>query len=90
MTFAKPATVSESQIYWFDDAPGGGVRVPTSWKLLYKDGDQWKLVETVDAFGVARDAWNTVTFKPVTTPALRLEVVLQPAVSAGVQEWKVK
>jgi len=31
-----------------------------------------------------------VMFKPVNTTALRLEVVLQPSVSAGLQEWKVK
>jgi DUF1680 family protein len=90
MTFAKPATVSGSQIYWFDDNPGGNVRVPASWKLLYRDGDAWKPVETADQYGVAKDAWNTVTFKPVNTTALRLEVVLQPSVSAGLQEWKVK
>ena len=35
-------------------------------------------------------AYNTVRFKPVTTSALRLELVMQPNVSAGVQEWKVK
>jgi hypothetical protein len=90
MTFAKPSSVSEAEVYWFDDQPGGGVRVPASWKLLYKDGDQWKQVETSDAFGVAKDGWNKVTFKPVGTAALRLEVVLQPGASAGLQEWRVK
>jgi len=90
MTFAKPSAVSEAEIYWFDDAPGGGVRVPASWRLLYKDGEDWKPVETTDQFGVAKDGWNKATFKPVTTTALRLEVVLQPGVSAGVQEWRVR
>jgi DUF1680 family protein len=90
MAFAKPATVSEAEVYWFDDNPGGGVRVPASWKLLYRDGEAWKPIETADQFGVAKDAWNKVTFKPVNTTALRLEVVLQPGVSAGLQEWKVK
>ena len=90
MTFAKPSSVSEAEVYWFDDQPGGGVRVPASWRLVYKDGDQWKPVETSDAFGVTKDAWNKVTFKPVTTSALRLEVVLQPGASAGLQEWRVK
>ena len=66
------------------------MRVPASWKLLYKDGEQWKPVETADGFGVTKDAWNKITFKPVTTSALRLEVVMQPGVSAGLQEWKVK
>jgi DUF1680 family protein len=91
MTFAKPSTVSEAEIYWFDDeANRGGVRVPASWTLLYKDGDAWKPVETADAFATAKDAWNRVTFKPVQTTALRLEVTMKPGVSAGVQEWKVK
>jgi hypothetical protein len=90
MAFAKPATVSESQIYWFDDTGRGGVRVPQSWRLLYKDGNQWRPVEASGAFGVAKDAYNTVRFTPVTTPALRIELVMQPNSSAGIQEWKVK
>ena len=79
----------ETEVYWFDDTGRGGVRVPQSWKLLYKDGDTWKPVEGA-TFGVARDAWNTVTFKPVTTSALRIELTMQPEMSAGLQEWKVK
>jgi uncharacterized protein len=90
MTFAKPASVSEAQVYWFDDTGRGGVRVPQSWRLLYRDGETWKPVDAAGAYGVARDAWNTVTFKPVTTTALRIELAMQPDVSAGVQEWKVK
>jgi uncharacterized protein len=90
MAFAKPASVSEIEIYWFDDTGHGGVRVPKSWRLLYKAGDQWKSVETSDDYGIARDRYNTVRFKPVTTSALRLELTEQPRMSAGVQEWKVK
>ncbi len=90
MAFAKPATVSRAEVYWFDDTGRGGVRVPASWRLLYKDGDHWTLVETTQPFGVAKDAWNAVTFAPVTTTALRIELKMQPGVSAGVQEWKVK
>jgi DUF1680 family protein len=90
MTFAKPSTVSVTRIYWFDDTGRGGVRVPASWRLLYKAGDEWRPVETAGALGVARDGWNTVAFTPVTTTALRIEVVMQPRFSAGVQEWTVK
>jgi hypothetical protein len=91
MAFAKPSSVSETQIYWFDDTGHGGVRVPKSWKLLYKDASgAWQPVETSDAFGVERNKYNALRFKPVTTSALRLELVMQPNVSAGVQEWKVK
>jgi hypothetical protein len=34
--------------------------------------------------------YNRVAFAPVTTPALRLEITMQPKWSAGLQEWKVK
>ena len=64
--------------------------MPQSWRLLYRDGSAWKPVTTRDAFGNAKDRYNAVHFDPVKTTALRLEVVMQPAVSAGVQEWKVQ
>ena len=35
--FPKPSKVSSSTVYWFDDEPWGGCRVPQSWKLYYKD-----------------------------------------------------
>jgi uncharacterized protein len=90
MVFRKPSTLSETEVYWFDDTGRGGVRVPQSWRLLYKSGDAWKPVEGASAFGVERNAWNKVTFKPITTTALRIELRMQPDVSAGLQEWKVK
>ncbi|HET7217000.1 MAG TPA: glycoside hydrolase family 127 protein [Vicinamibacterales bacterium] len=90
MTFAAPTTVSESSVYWFDDTGRGAVRVPASWRLLYKDGADWKPVAATSPYGVARDAFNRVTFAPVTTSGLRIEVAMQPKFSAGLQEWKVK
>jgi hypothetical protein len=90
MAFAKPSTVSEAQLYWFDDTGRGGVRVPQSWRLLYKDGNDWKPVEASTPYGVAKDQFNVVRFARVSTSALRLELVMQPNVSAGVQKWKVK
>jgi len=88
--FEQPATISETQVYWFDDTGRGEVRVPASWRVLYKDGDQWKPVETEGPYGVEKDKYNKVSFKPVTTSGLRLEVVMQPTWSAGIQKWKVK
>jgi DUF1680 family protein len=87
---AKPAAVSQVEVYWFDDTGRGQVRVPASWRVLYKDGDTWKPVAPGGPYGVAKDAWNTVRFTPVTTSGLRLEVTMQPEWSAGVQEWKVR
>ncbi len=88
--FEKPATVSESQLYWFDDTGRGEVKVPASWRILYKDGGTWKPVESSESYGVEKDRFNKVTFKPVTTSGLRLEVTMQQNWSAGIQEWKVK
>jgi DUF1680 family protein len=90
LEFEKAATVSETSVYWFDDTGHGGVRVPASWKLLYKDGDQWKAVEAASVYGRERNQYNRVTFKPVTTTGLRLELQAQANVSMGIQEWKVK
>jgi hypothetical protein len=88
--FDKPATVSSADLYWFDDTGRGEVRVPQSWKLLYRDGNDWKPVEATASYGVEKDKYNKLTFKPVTTTALRLEVRMQPNWSAGLEEWKVQ
>jgi DUF1680 family protein len=88
--FKSVATVSQSEVYWFDDTGRGEVRVPRAWRLLYKDGNDWKPVAVEGAYETARDRFNSVRFAPVTTTGLRLEVSMQPEWSAGVQEWRVK
>jgi len=90
-TWDEPITISQTQIYWWDDSTtGGGCKVPVSWKAFYKDGDNWTPVETTDDFEVAADRYNKVKFKPVTTTALRLEIVIRSDASMGIQEWKVR
>jgi hypothetical protein len=88
--FEKTGAVSQVEVYWFDDTGRGEVRIPLSWRVLYKDGDEWKPVENAGPYGVEKDRYNQVSFKPVTTIGLRLEIVMQPNWSAGLQEWKVK
>jgi hypothetical protein len=88
--FPSETTVSETSVYWFDDTGQGECRVPRSWRVLYRSGTGWLPVETRDAFGVAKDTYNTVRFTPVSTTALRIEVTLPVDFSAGIQEWKVK
>lgn len=86
-SFPQTATVSEAQVYWFHH---GRVRVPASWRILYKDGNAWKPVRADGAYGVDENKYNLVRFQPVTTNALRLELQMQPQYSAGIEEWKVK
>ena len=70
--FKSPARVSSAQVYWFDDLRF--CRLPTSWRVLYKDGDAWKPVANVEPYVVAKDKFNSVSFAPVTTIAVRLEI----------------
>jgi uncharacterized protein len=86
-SFPQPATVSEAHVYWFQD---GRVKVPAGWRILYKEGNDWKPVHNTGSYGVNENAYNAVQFKPVTTSALRLELQMQPDYSAGIEEWKVK
>jgi DUF1680 family protein len=88
--FDRPAKVEAVEVYWFDDSGRGGCRVPESWRLLYRDGEQWKPVEAEGSLGVAKDQYNVVRFAPVTTSGLRIELQLQPQFSGGVLEWKVR
>jgi DUF1680 family protein len=89
--FTKPQKFTEASVYWFDDTGIGQCRVPAEWRLLYKDGDDWKPVKLTEgsSFGTAIDQFNKVTFEPVTTTELRLEVKLKKDVSGGVLKWSV-
>jgi hypothetical protein len=53
--FAQPAKVGECGLYWFDDTGQGCVRVPASWRLLYKDGDVRRSVIYWEQPGVVKD-----------------------------------
>ncbi len=88
--FEKPKTISEVEIYWFDDTGVGQCRVPKSWRVEWHDGNVWQPVRAAGDFGVAPDRFNRVTFEPVTTKELRLIVDLQPKFSAGILEWRVE
>lgn len=88
--FDASYTVSESAVYWFDDAPFGGCRIPASWTLYYKKGDTWVPVKNVTPYTITKDSYDRVQFEPVTTTAIRLEVKLPAEHSAGIHEWKIK
>jgi DUF1680 family protein len=87
--FDEPKRVSRVDVYWFDDTGGGGCRIPKSWRLLYKDGSEWKPVSNAGNYDVEKDKFHTVRFNPVQTTSLRIEVQLQPDFSGGILEWQV-
>ena len=88
--FGKARKVSSTAVYWFDDTGSGNCRVPQSWRLVYRDGDTWKPVETDSPFNTQPNTYNQVRFKPVETTALRIEAMLQPDFSGGILEWKIE
>jgi len=87
--FEKPREISGAAVYFFDDTGVGGCRVPKSWRLLYKDGGNFKQVPKASGYGVEKDKFNSLKFRPVQTSALRLEVQLQQDFSGGILEWRV-
>jgi len=89
--YAKARPVSECAVYWFDDTGSGQCRVPAEWRLLWRDGTDWKPVKLTGAssYGTARDAFNKTTFETVTTRELKLEVKLRKDFSGGILQWTV-
>ena len=88
--FTAKTKVSEASVFWFDDGPWGGCRVPQSWRILYKSGSKWVPVKVVGNYPVSKDKPDMVKFKPVKTSALRLEVTLPAEFSSGIYEWSAK
>ena len=83
--------VASATVYWFDDAPWGGCRVPKAWRIYYKDtAGEWCPVQNADSYGVVKGAANTVNFDPVKTTAVKLEVIQPDQFSTGLFEWEVK
>ncbi len=90
-TFPEAVTVQSSTVYWYDDQPWQGCKVPDSWKLYYKDQTgNWQPVANPDGYPVAKGAPCTVNFDPVKTSAVKLEVVINKDKSAGVFEWSIR
>ena len=88
--FPQESTVQSATVYWFDDGPWGGCRVPKSWRILYQNGQEWVPVEGADGYPTDKGVACTVNFNPVKTKALRLEIVLPDDNSAGLFEWVVR
>lgn len=89
--FPEKTEVSSSTVYWYDDAPWGSCRLPRSWKVYYKnEAGEWTPVPEADAYPVSKGNPNTVRFAPVSTSAVKLEVVLPEKYAAGMYEWEIQ
>ncbi|MEV4116875.1 hypothetical protein AB0J64_55325, partial [Nonomuraea sp. NPDC049695] len=76
-------TLKAADVYFFDD--NDGVRLPASWKLQYWNGSAY--VDVPGTYPIAINAYNHVTFNPISTT--RLRVALQSGqASVGLLEVK--
>ncbi|MBN2138475.1 MAG: glycoside hydrolase family 127 protein [Sedimentisphaerales bacterium] len=85
----KPVKISAADVYFFDDTGVGSCRIPQSWRLLYDDAGQLKPVPNPSKFTTEKDKFNKVTFDPIETDKLRMELNLRENVSAGILEWRI-
>ncbi|MBP5620897.1 MAG: hypothetical protein J6X44_02655, partial [Thermoguttaceae bacterium] len=90
--FAQPRALTSTTVYWFDDAPKGGCRVPASWKIVYQEPncEEWKEVRTNDEYSCDRDRDVVVNFEEIRASRIRVVVRLQENYSGGILRWIVK
>lgn len=82
--FDQPTALSGIEVYWLDDTGKGECKVPQSWRLMYKDGDDWKQVIDGNGYATQQNMYNRTAFTEVTTTAVRIELQMQRNWSAGV------
>jgi DUF1680 family protein len=88
--FEKPLTISKTKVYWFDDGPDGGCRLPDEWEILYLNGNIWEPVKTRSKYKVTKNEWNIVSFSPVKTQSVKIKVKQKKNFSAGIYEWVIE
>jgi len=83
--FKSSTEVSSTLVYFADDRRF--CRLPELWRIVYRDGNTWKPVNTQDEYTVDKDKFNIVSFDPVKTTAIRIEIepqsILYKAGAAG-------
>ena len=88
--FSESRKVSATEVFWLDDTPQGDCPLPRKWQLFYRQDTTWTPVKNTSPFTIEKDVFCRVTFEPVNTSALRIEVTLQPGQGAGIIEWDVR
>ncbi len=90
-TFPEAKQIQSTTVYWFDDQPWGGCKIPDSWTIQYKDANgNWQNVENVDSYPIKKGTACTANFKPVKTSEVKISVKQPAKFSCGLFEWSVK
>ncbi|GAA4471864.1 Ig-like domain-containing protein [Phytohabitans houttuyneae] len=93
--WTAPVRLSSTDIYWYDD--NGGTRRPTATTYVIEssnDGTTWTPVTLAGgstyADGLATNAYNRLTFEPITTTHLRVRIfgLMAGGAGTGVLRWR--
>lgn len=87
----QPTRLQSISVYWYDD--GGGVQVPQSWKMEYKQDNQWKEfpMYVTDEYRILKDQYNMVhPSKDIKVEAIRLLITPQPKAAAGILSIQIE
>ena len=85
LTLKRPVHLQSLSVYWYDDR--GGVQVPQSWSMEYKQDGQWKKfpIYVTDEYRVLKDQYNMVhPGEDIEAEALRLNIIPQSKAAAGI------
>jgi uncharacterized protein len=88
--FEKTEIISGTKVYWFDDGPDGGCRIPDSWEILYLNGNVWQPVTARNPYKVTKNGWDSLKFDPVKASAIKIKIKLNKDYSSGIYEWVVE
>lgn len=88
--FQEPERISKAKVYWFDDGPEGGCRIPADWEVLYLNGNVWEPVKGYNKYKITKDRLDSIMFQPVTTSSVKLKVLSQRRFSSGIYEWIIE
>ena len=88
--FDKPERISKTKVYWFDDGPAGGCRVPAEWEVLHLNGNVWEPVRAWNRYKITKDGPDSLMFDPVVTSSVKLKVLMSRNYSAGIYEWIIE
>ena len=87
----RPLKLQSLSVYWYDDK--GGVQVPKSWTMEYKENGEWKQfpIYVTDEYRVLKDQYNMVhPGEDIMAEALRLHIVPKADAAAGILSVQIE
>ncbi|MDR3057144.1 MAG: glycoside hydrolase family 127 protein [Prevotella sp.] len=89
-TFEKPIDIKAFSVYWYDD--NGGVQMPVSWDLEYRDDGIWKAfpLYSTDSYSLIKDQFNLVHSDGGSFVVKELRLNMKPKADSAVGILQVK